>query len=286
MDDGDGAGLKVGQAGVGRGGNGGQRKAGGGIDTGNGGARRDARTGDEGADRETSSAGDIDGGRTEGRDTSGEGGDRGRGGGGLQDAARDDFKEAAIRDGNDGRTGGVEAQGHRRDDIEQRAGVTGGIGDILTVEHARERVAGDRDHRDDVRADAGGEVCAGAVRDRQGGPKGANESREEIVRGGGGDPVDRALGARGQREADRSRQTLSDWTKIQDQVATASREEIDGGVRTGIVCGDGRKDKAGDVLDDVQGGTTQQGDATPTQVHDPLRVNTIRDRIIGRRGVV
>ena len=264
MDDGDGAGLKVGQAGVGRRGGGGEREAGGGIDARDSGPGRDTRAGDEGADHETGGAGDIDGGRTEGRGAGGEGGDRGRGGGGLQDAARDDFKEAAIRDGNDGRTGGVEAQGHRRDDIEQRAGVTGGIGDILTVEHARERVAGDRDHRDDVRADAGGEVCAGAVRDRQGGPKGANESREEIVRGGGGDPVDRALGARGQREADRSRQTLSDWTKIQDQVATASREEIDGGVRTGISRGGARQGQAGDVLNDVQGGTAEQGDATPT----------------------
>ena len=287
LDDGDGAGLKVGQAGVGRRGGGGERKAGGGIDARDSGPGRDTRAGDEGADHETGGAGDIDGGRTEGRGAGGEGGDRGRGGGGLQDAARDDLEEAAVRDGDDGRTGGVEAQGHRRDDIEQRASVTGGVGDVLAIEHARERIAADRHDRDDVRTDAGGEVgAAGAVRDGQGGPEGADEAGEEIVRGGGSDPVDRALGARGQREADRSRQTLGDWTKIQDQVATASREEIDGRVGTGIVCGDGREDKAGNVLDDIQGGTTQQGDTAPTQVHDPLRVNTIRDRIIGRRAVV
>ena len=287
LDDGDGAGLEVGQAGAGRRGGGGEREAGSGIDAGDGGPGRDARTGDEGADHETGGAGDVDGGRTEGRGTRGESSDRGRGGSGLQDATRDDLEEAAIRDGDDGRAGGVEAQRHRRDDVEQRAGVTGGIGDILTVEHARERIAGDRGHRDDVRTDAGGEVrAAGAVRDRQGGPEGADESGEEVVRGGGGDTVDRALRARGQGEADRARQTLGDRTEIQDEILATCGEEIDGRVGTGVTRGDARQGQSGDVLDDVQGGTSQQGDAAPTQLNDALRVNTIRDGVISRRGVV
>ena len=287
LDDGDGAGLEVGQAGAGRRGGGGERETGSGIDAGDGGPGRDARTGDEGADHETGGAGDVDGVRTEGRGTSGEGGDRGRGGGGLQDTARDDLEEAAIRNGDDGRAGGIEAQRHRRDDVEQRAGVTGGIGDVLAVEHARKRVARDRGHRDDVRADAGGEVGAtGAVRDRQGGPEGTDEAGEEVVRGGGGDTVDRALRARRQGKADRARQTLGDRTEIQDEILATRGEEIDGRVGTGISGTCGGEDEAGDVLDDVQGGTTQQGDATPTQLNDSLRVKAVRDRVGGRRGVV
>ena len=250
-------------------------------------AGRDARAGDRHADEQAGRAGDADGRRTDRGHARGQRQGRGTGGGGLQDAAGDDLEDAAIRDGKQRGTGGVEADGDRRDDVEERSGVTGGVRDVLAVEHAGERVARSHRHGDDVRADARGEAGdARAVGDGRRSAQRAEEAGEEVVAGSGGDAVDRALRARREREADRTAQALGDRAKVEDEVTTAGGVKVDGGIATGITSGGLGHDQAGDILDDVQGRTTEQGDAAAAQLDDAQRVDTIRDRIIGRGRVV
>ena len=140
LDDGDRAG-RHGDAGLG-GDRGAVDEEGGSVDDlRDAGADREAGAGDRHARDEAGGAGDADG---KGADRGGAARETEIGsgrGGGLQDAAGDHLEDAAIRDGQQGRACGVETHADRRDDVEQRAGVAGGVGDVLAVEHARERVA-------------------------------------------------------------------------------------------------------------------------------------------------
>ena len=286
LDDGDRAG-RHGDAGLGGDRGAVDEERGGVDDLRDAGAGGKSGTGDRHARDEAAGAGDADG---KGADRGGAARETEVGSGrsgGLQDAAGDHLEDAAIRDGQQGRTRGVETHADRRDDVEQRAGIAGGVGDVLAVEHARERVAGGHGHGDDVRADAGGEAGrTRSVGDRDGGAQRADETGEEVVAGGGRDAVDGTLDARRQGQAHRAAKALRDRTEIEDQVASTGGIEVEGRVAARVTGGGGRQGQARDALADVEAGVTEERDATATQVDDTDRVDTIGDGGGGGRRVV
>ena len=286
LDDADRAGGE-GRAGSGRRGAGVDLQGRGVDDPGDAGAARETGAGDRHADEKAGGAADGDVRRALDRRGARQR-DRGsRGGRGLEDTTRDELDDATVRNGEQRRTRRVEADRHRRDDVQEGTGVTADVGDVLGVQDAGEGVAvGHRDGHD-VGADAGGEA-RGA---RGGGDgsrrtEGTDESGEEVVGGGGRDAVDGALGARRQREADGAGETLGDRSEVQDQVTSVGGEKIDGGIRPRVTGRRIRKDEPRDGLADVQRRAAQKADAATTQVHDPHGVNTIAGRDAGGRGIV
>ena len=226
------------------------------------GAGRQAGAGDRHARDEAGGAGDADREGTEGGRAAGQAEVRGGRGGGLEDAAGNHLEDAAVRDGQERGARGVEAHADGRDDVEQRAGIPGGVRDVLAVEHARKRVTRSHGHGDDIGADARGETGrARGVGDRDGGAEGAHAPGEEVVAGGGRDAVDGALHARGQGEADGTAESLRDRSEIKDQVASAGGEEVEGGVAARVDRGSGRQGQSGGVLADIKASVTQERDA-------------------------
>ena len=250
-------------------------------------ARRQAGAADGHAGDQAGGAGDADREGAHGGGARSEGQVGRTGAEGLQDAAGDDLEDAAVRDGKDGRSGRVEADADRRDDVLQRAGVAGDVGDVLTVGDAGEGVAGG--HRDghDVRADAGGEAGGtAAVRDGGGGAEGAEKTGEQVVRSRRRDAVRGALRTGGQHEPDGAGDALGDRSEVEDEVTTGSAEEFDRRVATGRIGGDLRQGEAGDRLADVEIRVAEQADAAAAKVDATGGVETVGDEGAGRGGII
>ena len=241
------------------------------------GPRGDAGAGDRHAREQPGGAGQGHGGAAScgGHAADGNGGDASVGR--PEDTAGDDLEDAAIGDGKHRGPRRPEADGDRRADVERRAREAGDIGDVLTIEDARDGITRDRGDGDDVRAHAGGETGdTRAIRDGGGRAQRANQAGEEVVASGRRDAVDRRLGARGEHETKRTAQTLGNRSEIEDDIL-GTQSAIDLNQRVAV----GGKDQPGHGLADRAGRVTEEHDGAATQFQQAQGIETIRVKRAG-----